>query len=131
MKEKYFKQDIVALDKLKNDIRSYAQNNELEFQEEEDPVKGWVCQIKKDSKKTLGILSKAVTVIITPFNQDLLRVSIGEAKWMSKVAGGLVGLLGPGAVLTLVFIPMSIVGAVKQKSMNDDIERFIKIRLSE
>lgn len=85
--------------------------------------------MKKDSNITLGIANKALTVIIKELTVDTVQVQIGEAKWVSKIAGGLLGVALSGGILGLVLIPIAAFGAYKQSSLIKEVKNVIKIRL--
>ena len=85
--------------------------------------------MKQVSKITLGVSSSALTVIIQNVNDDTVKVSIGKMKWASKVAGGLVALFSPVALLAFPAAVATLVGTVKQNNMFKDIDGFIKERL--
>lgn len=129
MKELYFKKNENEIEALKEDIKRYSNQKGLELQELDDPEKGWVCQMEKKSSITLGIASRAVTVLISDFSNDTIKVSIGEAKWVSKLAGGLVVLFSPAALVTLIALPVTLTGVFKQKGMLKDLENLVNVRL--
>ncbi|KIL34234.1 hypothetical protein SD71_21595 [Cohnella kolymensis] len=86
--------------------------------------------MRKSSKITLGLSSRAVTVIIQNANDDMVKISIGKMKWASKVAGGLVALFSPVALVAFPFAVATLVGTVKQNNMFKQIEGFIKNRMT-
>lgn len=142
MKEMYFKKDLTKIKLFKENVRAYAQSKEVQMQEREgetqihdDIVRAfghskeekseyngvdWLCQMKKDSKWTLGVGSKALTITIEDFSEDTIKVKIGEGKWLSKVTGGIVTSLASGP-LFLVAAPATALGIYGQTKLNSEI----------
>ncbi|MFD2670303.1 hypothetical protein [Marinicrinis sediminis] len=130
MEGKYYKKNSETIEKLKYDLRYYCNQNNLETQELDHPEKGWVFQLKKSSKITLGISSRAVTVIIQNINDDMVKISTGNIKWASKVTGGLVAIFSPLALIAFPVLVSTCVGLVKQNNMLKQIEQFIENRMT-
>lgn len=103
MKEIFKNKDIKRINNFKRDIRKFAKENNLVFQEsnEKDQSK-WVCQMKRESKLTLGVASKAITIIIDDFSDSTIKISVGEGKWMSKIAGSAATAILSGPLFLVV-----------------------------
>lgn len=86
--------------------------------------------MKKESPTTFGLRSKAVTVTIVKFSQDTFKVALGETKWMSKLVGGLIVLLNPALLITLLALPATISGVVQQNKLINEMSQLIELRLS-
>lgn len=128
MKEMYFKKDLAKIKSFKENVRVYANSKEVELQEQGDNDVEWVCQMKKDSKLTLSIGSKALTIVIEDFSDDMIKLRIGEGKWLSKITGGLVASVASGP-LFLVTAPTTVVGVFGQVKLNSEIVALANLNL--
>lgn len=128
MKEMYFKKDLAKIKSFKESVKVYASSKEVELQEQGDNDVEWVCQMKKDSKWTLGVGSKALTVVIEDFSDDMIKVRIGEGKWLSKITGGLVTTIASGP-LFLVAAPTTVVGVFGQVKLTSEIVKIAELNL--
>ena len=128
MKEMYFKKDLIKLKSFKENIRKLASSENLEIQEQEGDNVDWVCQIKKDSKWTLSVGSKAVTILVNRFSDDTVKISIGEGKWISKIAGGVVSSIATGP-LFLLALPTTAAGVYGQVKLNKEIVSLAELTL--
>lgn len=128
MKELYKKKNLENIQSFKNDIRLFAKENELVMQEtdETDDSVQWVCQMKKESKMSLGIASKATTVIIDEFSNDTIKISVGQGKWLSKIAGTAATALVTGP-LFLIAGATAVTGVFRQMSLTRDILNLIEV----
>lgn len=129
MKEMYFKKDLTKLNSFRENVRQFASSKELEKQENSENDDSWVCQIKKDSKVTLSIGSKAVTILVESFSEDTIKVSIGEGKWLSKIAGGFVTSVASGP-LFLLALPTTVAGVYGQAKLQQEIFSLANLTLA-
>lgn len=129
MKEMYFKKDLTKLKSFRENVRQFASSKELEKQENSENDDSWVCQIKKDSKVTLSIGSKAVTILVESFSEDTIKVSIGEGKWLSKIAGGVVTSVASGP-LFLLALPTTVAGVYGQAKLQQEIVSLANLTLA-
>lgn len=127
MKEVYKKKNPEKVKAFKNDIRLFAKENELVIQEtdETDSIK-WICQLKKESKLTLGIASKALTIVIDEFSDDTIKISVGEGKWLPKIAGSAVTMVTSGPLFLLAGATTAN-GIFKQIKLAKQVQNFIEI----
>lgn len=126
MKEIFKKKKYEQLKAFKNDIRIFAEENKLKFQEASDGEFEWVCQMRKNSKLTLGVRSRAVTIMIDDFSEDTIKIRVGKGKWKSKIAGSAATMLIPGPLL-LVAGAATVTGISKQMNLTKQITHFIDI----
>lgn len=126
MKKRYFQNNYASIEQLKRDFYKYATNEELDYQETEDEKGNYICQFKK----TKGFTSRAVTVILTKYSDDLVEVSIGQAKWATKATGGLIAILASGP-LALIFGVTSAISAIGQAKLIKEVTKLVTIRLTE
>lgn len=131
MKELYKKKDYENIRAFKNDIRLFAKENELVLQEtsETSDTAKWVCQMKKDSKFTLGIASKAITIIIDEFSDDTIKISVGEGKWLSKIAGSAATMIVSGPLL-LIAGATTVTGIFKQAKLISQVQNLIEVNFN-
>ena len=129
MKEMYFKKDLTKLKSFRENVRQLASSKGLEKQENSENNDSWVCQIKKDSKVTLSIGSKAVTILVESFSEDTIKVSIGEGKWLSKIAGGIVTSVASGP-LFLLALPTTVAGVYGQAKLQQEIVSLANLTLA-
>lgn len=128
MKEIYKKKDQKNIQSFKNDIRLFAKENELAIQETdeaEDSVQ-WVCQMKKDSKFTLGIASKATTIVIDEFSEDTIKISVGQGKWLSKMGGSALTMLVSGPLI-LFTGAVTLSGVFGQMSLTNKVRELVEV----
>ncbi|SEL39307.1 hypothetical protein SAMN04488700_0632 [Carnobacterium iners] len=128
MKEIYYKKDLSKLDSFKENVRKYVASKDYELQEQEGNQLEWVCQIKKESKWTLGIGSKALTIVIEDFSDNLIKVKIGEGKWLSKISGGLITTVVSGP-LFLLAAPTTVLGVIGQVKLTSEIVSLADLNL--
>lgn len=126
MKKKYYHHDKNKLNLLKEDFSKFANDEKLDYQETEDSDGQWICQFKK--KK--GITSRAVTVLMTPYGDNTIQVSVGQAKWATKATGGLIALAIAGP-LALVIGITTVVSTIGQVKLINEVTKLINLRLSE
>ena len=129
MKEIFKKKNHEQLEAFKNDIRTFANENKLKFQEASDGEFEWVCQMRKNSKLTFGVASSAITIIIEDFSEDTMKIRVGKGKWMSKLAGSAATMLIPGPLL-LVAGAATVTGISKQMNLTKQISNFIDIHFN-
>ena len=88
MKEIYKKKTKENIQSFKEDIRLFLKQEGLVIQEtdEAEDSTQWVYQVKKESKLTLGVGSKATTITIDDFSDDTIKISVGQ-EWLSKLQG--------------------------------------------
>ncbi|WP_414839416.1 hypothetical protein [Carnobacterium sp. TMP28] len=128
MKEIYYKKDLSKLDSFKENVRKYVVSKDYELQEQEGNQLEWVCQIKKESKWTLGIGSKALTIVVEDFSDNLIKVKIGEGKWLSKISGGLITTVVSGP-LFLLAAPTTALGVIGQVKLTSEIVSLADLNL--
>lgn len=94
--------------------------------DEEEGSTQWFCQVKKESKLTLGVGSKATTVIIDDFSDGTIKISVGQGKWLSKIAGSAATafVTGPLFLLTGAVAVTGILGQVK---LTNEIHNLIDV----
>lgn len=128
MKELYKKKSLENIQSFKNDIRLFAKENELVIQETDETGDSpqWVCQMKKESKISLGIASKATTIIIDKFSDDTLKISVGQGKWLSKIAGSAATALVTGP-LFLIAGATAVTGIFGQMSLTKRILDLVEV----
>lgn len=129
MKELFKKKNYGQLEAFKNDIRIFAEENKLKFQEASDSEFEWVCQMRNSSKLSFGVASSAVTIIIDDFSEDTIKIRVGKGKWMSKIAGSAATMLIPGPLL-LVAGAATVTGISKQMNLTKQINNFIDIHFN-
>lgn len=126
MQEIFKKKNSQQLETFKNDIRLFAEDNKLKFQEASHSEFTWICQLRKNSKLTFGVASSAITIIVEDFSEDTIKIRLGKGKWMSKLAGSAATLLIPGPLL-LVAGAATVTGISKQMTLSKQINNFIDI----
>jgi len=129
MKEIFKKKKYEQLKAFKNDIRMFAGESKLKFQEASDSEFEWVCQIRKNSKLTFGVASSAITIIIDDFSEDTIKIRVGKGKWMSKIAGSAATMLIPGPLLLVAGVA-TVTGISKQMNLTKQINNFIDIHFN-
>lgn len=125
MKELYYEKDYAKIHAFKEEVREFASAKKLEIQETQEDVTEWICQMKRGNKYTLGVTSRAATVIIEDVSADTIKIRLGEAKWTSKIAGAVVTTLSTGGLL-LIAAPVTITGVLKQASLLKGLQKIIK-----
>ena len=126
MQEIFKKKNSQQLETFKNDIRLFAEDNKLKFQEASDSEFTWICQLRKNSKLTFGVASSAITIIVEDFSEDTIKIRLGKGKWMSKLAGSAATVLIPGPLL-FVAGAATVTGISKQMTLSKQINNFIDI----
>ena len=127
LKEVFKKKNIKNIESFKTDVRKFAKDNDLIFQEsDESEQTKWVCQMKKESKITLGLTAKAITVIIDDFSEDTLKISVGEGKWISKIAGSAATMVLAGPLL-LVVGATTVTGIFGQIKLINKINNLVEV----
>jgi len=128
MKEIYKKKNKDNIQSFKEDIRLFAKQEGLVIQEtdEAEDSTQWVCQVKKESKLTLGVSSKATTIIIDDFSDDTIKISVGQGKWLSKIAGSAATTLVTGPLFLLTGA-VAVTGIFGQVRLTNKIHNLIDV----